>query len=910
MALLVVIVLLGGLLFWLSRESTLQSAAAWVTRHTQGRVSFEDPHGSLLSRATASRVVWRTETRVVTFDDVSLRWSPLWLFGGVVAVDNATAQRAVVETTGGGGALQPPSSLKPAMRVRIVRAHVAELDLVRDGGAPTTFRNVGFSAGAGWRDWFFKLEPATTPWGVLSADARIAEKPPFDVRASLAFKRDAPSPAELTMKVDGPLERMTLTAAFSAADSKLDATAIFTPYAELPVDAVDVKLHAFDPRSFTPSAPQALFTGGLTAKRDGSVARGEVKIENSMAGTLDKGRLPLVSVTSSIDGRPEALTLPDLDIDLGAAGKLTGMARLVGKQVTVDLASERVNLRAVHASLQPTSLKGRVGLTGDLASQQFRADLGQRGYALAVNGQVSQDAFVVRDARATIGGGTIRASGSIGRDASRPYTLKATLAGFDPAKVGLPRSASINGRISAEGNISPQLRVRADVDLAPSTLFGLPAQGSLRWRSIGVNESRIAVDGQATIGATKLAVKGHVVNPNDLKSLDAQLDLTGADMHELYTIFHVPLPPTPQYHIDGHLRYADNVWSFDNFHGSVGRSDLAGSYVVDLRNPRMFVKANLVSDRLDITDLSGFIGAGPHAPKVPGKVLPQSDYNLDKLRTADADVTFTGRRFANPTLPLNRMNTHLVLRNGLLTLDPLEFGAAGGRLFGMVAVDARKPVIFADADLRATDISLARLAPKVQALAESTGTLDARVRLTGQGNSVAALLGSANGNVASVMEGGAISDVVLRLMNLDIANSLVAMAKGNPKIPIRCVVADLEARNGVLTPDPLLLDTEHTLVTGEGKVMLKDERLDLRLVAQPKDGSILALRGPIDIQGTMSNPTIKPELGEAIARTAAAVGLGIVAGPAAIIPLVQMGTPVNVDCAAHVKKATSFITQP
>jgi len=171
-ALLVVIVLLGGLLFWLSRESTLQSAAAWVTRHTQGRVSFEDPHGSLLSRATASRVVWRTETRVVTFDDVSLRWSPLWLFGGVVAVDNATAQRAVVETTGGGGALQPPSSLKPAMRVRIVRAHVAELDLVRDGGAPTTFRNVGFSAGAGWRDWFFKLEPATTPWGVLSADAR------------------------------------------------------------------------------------------------------------------------------------------------------------------------------------------------------------------------------------------------------------------------------------------------------------------------------------------------------------------------------------------------------------------------------------------------------------------------------------------------------------------------------------------------------------------------------------------------------------------------------------------------------------------------------------------------------------------------------------------------------------------
>jgi uncharacterized protein involved in outer membrane biogenesis len=146
-------------------------------------------------------------------------------------------------------------------------------------------------------------------------------------------------------------------------------------------------------------------------------------------------------------------------------------------------------------------------------------------------------------------------------------------------------------------------------------------------------------------------------------------------------------------------------------------------------------------------------------------------------------------------------------------------------------------------------------------------------------------------------------------MNLDIANSLVAMAKGNQKVPIRCLVADFQARDGVLTPDPLLLDTEHTLVTGEGRVMLKDERLDLRLVAQPKDGSILALRGPIDIQGTMANPAVKPELGNAIARTAAAVGLGIIAGPAAIIPLVQMGTPVKVDCAAHIQQATSFIAR-
>jgi hypothetical protein len=907
-ALLALVVVLGGLFYWLSLESTLRSAAAWVTQHTEGRVAFEDPHGSLLSRATASRIVWRREGGTVTSEDVSLRWSPLWLLAGVITVDNVTAQRMTVETRPSSAPSTRPSSLKPALRVRIARAHVGELDLVR-GGSPTTFRNVGFSAGAGWHDWYFKLEPATTPWGLLTADARVGETPPFDVHANLAFKRDTPSPAELTMKAEGPLERMNLTASLSAKGSSLDATAIATPYADMPVDAIDVTLRAFDPRNFAPAAPQALFTGGLSAKRDGDVARGKVEIANSMAGSLDTGRVPLASVTAAIDGRPDALTLQDLLIDLGAAGRLAGIAKLVGEEVSVDLASEKVNLHAVHASLQPTDLKGRVGVTGDLASQSVRLDLAQRDYTLALAGQVTGDAIVVRDARASIAGGSIRASGSVGLDPSHPYTFKATLAHFDPSRVGVSRSASLNGSVSAEGSVSPQLRVRADVNLAPSTLFGLPAQGSLRWRSVGIAQSRISIAGRATIGATRLAVDGHVVDPQNLKSLDARLDLTGADMHELYTIFHVPLPPTADYHVDGRLRHQDDVWSFDNFHGRVGRSDLAGSYVVDNRNPRMFVKANLTSTRLDITDLSGFIGAGPHEPKVPGKVLPQNQFRLDKLRDADADVTFTGERFINPTLPLNRMHTHLVLRNGLLTLNPFEFGAAGGRLFGMVAVDARKPTISADADLRASDINLARLAPTVQALADSTGKLDARMHLTGQGNSLAAMLGSANGNVASVMEGGAVSDLVLRLMNLDIANSLVALAKGNQKIPIRCVVADFQARDGVLTPDPLVLDTEHTLVTGEGRIMLKDEQLDLRLVAEPKDGSVLALRGPINVQGTMAKPTVTPELGQAIARTAAAVGLGIVAGPAAIIPLIQIGKPENVDCATYVQKATSFISQ-
>jgi uncharacterized protein involved in outer membrane biogenesis len=239
----------------------------------------------------------------------------------------------------------------------------------------------------------------------------------------------------------------------------------------------------------------------------------------------------------------------------------------------------------------------------------------------------------------------------------------------------------------------------------------------------------------------------------------------------------------------------------------------------------------------------------------------------------------------------------------------LEFGAAGGRLDGRVVLDARKPTITSQVDLRGRDLNLNRLAPTVKAVVQSTGKVDARVNLAMQGNSFAAMLGTADGNIAAVMQGGAMSDLVLRLANLDIANSLVAMAKGNQPIPIRCLVADFRAKDGVLVPDPLVLDTEHTLIVGTGATSLASERLDLRLVAQPKDGSLIALRGPIRVQGTFAEPTVRPELGNAIARAGAAIGLGIVAGPAALLPLIEMGKPASIDCAAHAREVNAFIGQ-
>jgi hypothetical protein len=111
----------------------------------------------------------------------------------------------------------------------------------------------------------------------------------------------------------------------------------------------------------------------------------------------------------------------------------------------------------------------------------------------------------------------------------------------------------------------------------------------------------------------------------------------------------------------------------------------------------------------------------------------------------------------------------------------------------------------------------------------------------------------------------------------------------------------------VLRPRTFVLDSEHTVVKGEGSVDLGKEQLALRLIAEPKDGSLFALRGPIRIGGTLAKPAVMPELGQAIARTGAAIALGAIAPPAAIIPFLQIGKQQNVECGPLIEDATQFI---
>lgn len=431
----------------------------------------------------------------------------------------------------------------------------------------------------------------------------------------------------------------------------------------------------------------------------------------------------------------------------------------------------------------------------------------------------------------------------------------------------------------------------------------------------------------ARAGVTRADIAGTIAQPLAFQGLDLQMNLEGADLSRLYPLVPVPLPATPPYKLEGHLTRKGEVWSFADFAGRVGDSDLSGDFSVDLSAARPRLSGDLVSKKLDFNDLGALIGTPPGTGKgetasaeqrreaaeraASPRVLPDRPFSLERLRVADADVKFRGERVITRKLPIDSLRTHLILENGKLTLNPLNFGVAQGTLASNIVLDGRSNPIATSADVSIRNLNVKELFTNVELKQVSAGRIGGRIKLDTRGNSVAKMLANADGEVAVIMSGGSISNLILELLDIDVAEAVGLLLGGDRKVRVRCLIGAFDVGDGVMKSQALVLDTADTKVIGDGTINFNNETIDLTLRARSKDMSLAALRGPIGIQGRFKDINIKPDLGQAAARGGAAVALGVLLSPvAAILPLLEFGNEENADCRSLISQVQHDIRTP
>jgi uncharacterized protein involved in outer membrane biogenesis len=534
----------------------------------------------------------------------------------------------------------------------------------------------------------------------------------------------------------------------------------------------------------------------------------------------------------------------------------------------------RIELGAPYASLQRLA-DGRANWTFDLGAEQtgessWTLDIGSIGFDQGVVSLDDQQSKTRLEAQIDPLGAPIPFAQIVGDSAARRLADEHATA-QDYAFAWRAKGRFQGQAVSGSGKVGGLLALQ-------DARLPFPLQADVR------------------IGSTRIQVAGSLTDPQHLGALDLRLRLAGASLGQLYPLTGVTLPDTPPYSTDGRLladlREAGGArFGYRNFNGRIGASDIHGDLTFVARQPRPKLSGQITSNQLLFGDLAPLIGADSNAEKKArgaaasqpaDKALPVEAFRTERWRAMDADVRFSGKRIVHDEkLPISDLDTHVLLNDGLLSLEPLRFGMAGGNLDAQVRLDGARTPLQGQVRLSARALKLKQLFPTFAPMRTSFGALNGNARLSGSGNSVAALLGGANGELKLLVNDGAVSRGLLEIAGLNVGNYLVGKLFGDEEVQINCAAADLGIRNGLLSTRLFVVDTENALIKVDGSASFASERLDFTVTPASKGMRIFSLRSPLYVRGTFKRPAAGVKGTPLALRGVGLLALGVAVAPAA-----------------------------
>ena len=379
---------------------------------------------------------------------------------------------------------------------------------------------------------------------------------------------------------------------------------------------------------------------------------------------------------------------------------------------------------------------------------------------------------------------------------------------------------------------------------------------------------------------TDFTAHGSLPRPFDVGLFDAEFDARGADLRDLYYLLGVSLPNTGTFHLRGRIVRRGNETLFDDLKVVSGQSDMHGRVSLETqKSGRTLVNADLSSGLLRLADV-GLRAAGrdPH-PDAPPRLFSDVQLVTAASRRVDAAVKFSVGRLALSRVEVTELSAPFTIERGLIKAPQVTGHFMGGNVLLHLDADANQIPAQTRVEMTLGGLQLAQVPHKSEP-PPYAGTLLLQIHAQGRGDSLHALAAGANGNLSASVLQGTIRASLAELTGVDLRGLGLTLTRSSHEVAVPCAAADFEIHAGVMQSTRLFIDSEPVLISGEGRVLLDPETVDLKLHGQPKGLRILRVKAPVLVQGTLLQPKFSVGVSESSLK------------------LVDRGTPDNADCAA------------
>ncbi len=364
---------------------------------------------------------------------------------------------------------------------------------------------------------------------------------------------------------------------------------------------------------------------------------------------------------------------------------------------------------------------------------------------------------------------------------------------------------------------------------------------------------------------SRVNVKGKIRELQKEPELSLDVEAAADSLEAFSSLAGSALPGSPPFSVRTELTGTLQDIAMDNIQASIDDANISGRARVNLSGAVPTINATLAAPQYrmgeqestqPVAAAGSTEAAAPPAPK--DRIIPDIIFPAGPMSAVDADIEFTIGEVITPRTTLGTVMGNLMLKSGILQVDPLQFKIMEDRVKGRFAYNPNVSPPAMSASMSVSGQDFGKFLTEVGTTEKvSGGVFNGALTLKGQGGSLHAMLPSLNGTVEAVVE-----HMVLEDPKMQDATELANMLQGKNRsgdIKVNCALAKLDIDQGVGQPEYLVADTKHVRMYGEGSVHLPQESLSFVLYPQPKSAGFAELSFPVRIKGRLANPEIKPD---------------------------------------------------
>ncbi|MGH8363352.1 MAG: AsmA family protein [Gammaproteobacteria bacterium] len=459
---------------------------------------------------------------------------------------------------------------------------------------------------------------------------------------------------------------------------------------------------------------------------------------------------------------------------------------------------------------------------------------------------------------------------------------------FSGTNPQLSGHADFKGTVSADlvHKIYTASNARLEFSASGDAVPGGKVQAQLMWQqgALNMDAGTLAVNGlTASAYGVKLQADAEGRGLHDQPSFNGSLTLAPFSPRAVLTALgHASLANTrdPQAlaQASGSLNFmsSSDAVTVQDLNFKLDDSTLTGT--VSVKD----FKSRALEFNLNVNQLNADRYLPPQKAATPAQPREPTDINKISLpvRTLRA-LNVDGQLHVGQLTLLNTRSSDLSVSvhaaGGIVQVNPLSAQLYGGALTGSVRIDANSDTPVVTENLSLQNVQAGGLLQDLLGVKRLSGTANLQVNTRALGPTVGEIRHTLNGKMSFAFRNGAIQGI--NIWNaIARAEALAGHQPAPPPAANQTEFATLrgsgDIRNGVLDNRDLVAQLPFLNLDGSGKLDLAENTLDYKLKAHitgtPKLGagtSVSGLAGktiPLQISGTLSSPSIRPDIGGAV----------------------------------------------